>query len=150
MARSSRQSKILEIISSKEVETQEELAYELKKANFQTTQATISRDIKELGLTKILSSSGGYKYAIIGESANVPSSFLALFKECVISIKSLNNFILIKTVKGFASSVCSMVDRFNIKDLQGAVYGDDTVMLIFTSVSHANSALTTLNELKIG
>ena len=68
MARSSRQSKILELISTKEIETQDELARELKNANFEITQATISRDIKELGLTKILGSNGKYKYAILGSA----------------------------------------------------------------------------------
>ena len=83
MARSSRQSKILELISTKEIETQDELARELKNANFEITQATISRDIKELGLTKILGSNGKYKYAILGsaEQQVVSNKYINIFKE---------------------------------------------------------------------
>ena len=80
MARSARQSKILELISIKEIETQEELAKELKNADFDITQATISRDIKELGLTKILSSTGKYKYAILGSEQQVISNrYISIF-----------------------------------------------------------------------
>ena len=80
MARSARQSKILEIISTKEIEKQDELARELKNANFEITQATISRDIKELGLTKILSSSGKYKYCFVGSEDQVISNkYISIF-----------------------------------------------------------------------
>ena len=105
MARSSRQSKILELISTKEIETQEELARELKNANFEITQATISRDIKELGLTKIQSSTGKYKYAILGNEQQVVSNkYITIFKESVISVKSALNLTVVKTIKG--GSVC--------------------------------------------
>ena len=115
MARSSRQSKILELISTKEIETQDELARELKNANFDITQATISRDIKELGLTKILSSSGKYKYAILGSEQQVVSNkYINIFKECVISVKSALNLVIVKTIKGMGVSVCSFIDKLNL------------------------------------
>lgn len=148
MARSSRQSKILELISLKEIETQEELAKELKNANFEITQATISRDIKELGLTKILTSSGKYKYAILGSDQQVVSNkYISIFKECVISVKTALNLAVVKTIKGMGSSVCSFIDKLNLTELMGATYGDDTVMLIFPSTTFASEAVVSLNAM---
>lgn len=150
MARSSRQSKILELISTKEIETQDELARELKNANFEITQATISRDIKELGLTKILSSSGKYKYAILGSEQQVVSNkYINIFKECVISVKSALNLVVIKTIKGMGVGVCSFIDKLNLNELMGATYGDDTVMLVFPSTTYASEAVVTLNDLML-
>ncbi len=150
MARSSRQSKILELISTKEIETQDELARELKNANFDITQATISRDIKELGLTKILSSSGKYKYAILGSEQQVVSNkYINIFKECVISVKSALNLVIVKTIKGMGVSVCSFIDKLNLNELMGATYGDDTVMLAFPSTTFASEAVVTLNQLML-
>ena len=150
MARSLRQSKILELISTKEIETQEELAKELKNANFDITQATISRDIKELGLTKIQSSTGKYKYAILGgEIQAVSNKYILIYKESVISVKSALNLVVIKTIKGMGASVCSFIDKLNINELMGATYGDDAVMLVFPSTPLASEAVTTLNELML-
>lgn len=150
MARSSRQSKILELISTKEIETQDELARELKNANFEITQATISRDIKELGLTKILSSSGKYKYAILGSEQQIVSNkYINIFKECVISAKSALNLVVIKTIKGMCVGVCSFIDKLNLNELMGATYGDDTVMLVFPSTTYASEAVVTLNDLML-
>lgn len=150
MARSLRQSKILELISTKEIETQDELARELKNANFEITQATISRDIKELGLTKIQSSNGRYKYAILGSEQQVVSNkYITIFKESVISVKPALNLAVVKTIKGMGSSVCSFIDKLNLNELMGATYGDDTVMLIFPSTILAGEAVVTLNDLML-
>ena len=148
MARSARQSKILELISTKEIETQDELARELKNANFDITQATISRDIKELGLTKILSSSGKYKYCFVGgEEQVISNKYITIFKEAVISVKSALNLVVIKTIKGLAASVCSFVDKLNLSELMGAVNGDDTVMLIFPTTAQAGEIVVSLNNI---
>lgn len=148
MARSARQSKILELISTKEIETQDELARELKNANFDITQATISRDIKELGLTKILSSSGKYKYCFVGSDDQVISNkYISIFKESVISAKPAMNLVVIKTMKGMGNGVASFVDKLNLSELLGAVNGDDTVMLIFPTTTLASQAVLTINEM---
>ena len=148
MARSARQSKILELISTKEIETQDELARELKNANFDITQATISRDIKELGLTKILSTSGKYKYAIIGsDEQQISNKYVSIFREAVISVKAVLNLVAIKTIKGMGAGVCSFIDKLNLTELVGAVSGDDTVMLIFPSASIASNAVIALNDM---
>lgn len=150
MARSLRQSKILELISVKEIETQDELAKELKNANFDITQATISRDIKELGLTKIQSANGKYKYAILGtEQQAVSNKYITIFKESVISVKNALNLAVIKTIKGMGGSVASFIDKLNLIDLMGTTFGDDTVLLIFPTTTLSSEAVATLNNILV-
>ncbi|MBE7073783.1 MAG: arginine repressor [Clostridiales bacterium] len=148
MARSARQSKILELISIKEIETQDELARELRNANFDITQATISRDIKELGLTKILSSSGKYKYCLVtSEEQGISSKYITIFKESVISVRQAMNLAVVRTMKGMAQAIASFVDKLNINNLLGAVNGEDTIMLIFPTENFASEAVDALNGL---
>ncbi|MGD9901432.1 MAG: arginine repressor [Spirochaetales bacterium] len=131
MARSSRQSKILEIISAKEIETQDELVNELRALDYDITQATISRDIKELGLIKILTDSKRYKYALVDSSdQQISDKFAGIFKESIISIKPAQNLVIIKTLKGVASAISSFIDKMNLEYSLGSVYGEDTVMVI--------------------
>ena len=146
MARSVRQSKILELISTREIGSQEELVEYLRRANFDITQATISRDIKELGLIKILSAeTGKYKYSLVdsGEQA-VSNKYISIFKEAVISIKTAQNLVVLKTIKAMASSICSLVDKLNLDSVLGAVNGDDTVMIILPTNEHAQKVASTL------
>ena len=150
MARSLRQSKILELISVKEIEAQDELAKELRNANFDITQATISRDIKELGLTKIQSTNGKYKYAILGtEQQAVSNKYITIFKESVISVKNALNLAVIKTIKGMGGSVASFIDKLNLIDLMGTTFGDDTVLLIFPTTTLSSEAVATLNNILV-
>ena len=149
MARSARQSKILEIISTNEIETQDELVSALKQSHFDITQATISRDIKELGLIKILSSeSGKYKYAVVENSnQSVSNKYISVFKEAVISVKEAQNLCVIKTIKGMASAICGIIDKLNLENILGAVCGDDTVMIILPPNSTALNTVNKLNNL---
>ena len=148
MARSLRQSKILELISTREVETQDELVSLLKAANFDITQATISRDIKELGLIKVIGSNGCYKYALVdsGEQG-VSSKNVNLFKMCVISVKRVGNVCFIKTIKQFASGICSLIDKLNLIDVVGATCGDDCVTVYFDSNDKAENAVKTIIDI---
>lgn len=149
MARSVRQSKILELISTREIETQDELVECLRNANFDITQATISRDIKELGLIKILSAeTGKYKYSLVdsGEQA-ISNKYISIFKEAVISIKPAQNLVVLKTIKAMASSICSLIDKLNLDSVMGAVAGDDTVMIILPTNDVAHKIVYTLENL---
>ncbi len=131
MARSLRQSKILEIIAKNEIETQDELVNALRALNYDVTQATVSRDIKELGLIKILSDSKKYKYAYVETTEQqISNKVVGIYKEVVISVKTAQNLVVIKTLKGFAGGISSYIDKMNIDKLMGTVYGDDTVMCI--------------------
>lgn len=148
MSRNARQSKILELISLKEIETQDELARELKRANVEITQATISRDIKELGLIKILTSSGKYKYSIVDtDEQSMSNKNVLIFKEAIISVKTAMNLVVLKTIKGMASGVCSFIDKLNLSSLMGAVNGDDCVMLVFPSIAEADNTLSSINAI---
>ncbi|MDR0850299.1 MAG: arginine repressor [Christensenellaceae bacterium] len=149
MARSVRQSKILDIISVNEIETQEELVAHLRAANFDITQATISRDIKELGLIKILSQdSNRYKYALVdSEQQQASNKFLLLFKESVISVKTAQNLVVIKTLKGVADAIINIIDKFNIENTLGSVSGDDTVMIIFETNASAKEACDKIHNI---
>lgn len=148
MARNSRQSKILELISLKEIETQEELVSSLKDANFDVTQATISRDIKELGLIKILTDSKKYKYAVVSSSVQALSNkCLNIFKECVISVKSAVNLAVVKVIKGTAGMVSGLIDQMSIPQVLGCTYGDDTVLVITNDTEDAYFVMDKLNSL---
>ncbi len=148
MARNSRQSKILEIISTNDIETQDELVAALKKADFDVTQATISRDIKELGLIKILSDNKTYKYAIVGSNVQgVSNKYLSIFKECVISVKNAMNLVVVKVLKGTGSLVADLVDQFSIQQVIGCTYGDDTVLVVANDVEDAFYIKNKITEL---
>ena len=149
MARSVRQSKILELISTREIETQYEMVALLREAKFDITQATISRDIKELGLIKILSAdSGKYKYAIVenGEQA-VSNKYISIFKEAVISIRPAQNLVVLKTIKTMAGAICGLIDKLNLDGVLGAVAGDDTVMIIFPTSLNAEESAKSINKM---
>lgn len=147
MARSNRQSKILEIIQQNEIETQDELVNALRALNFDITQATISRDIKELGLIKIMSENKKYKYAYVDSSEQQMSSkYTGIFKESVISIKPVNNLVVLKTLKGLSSAISSMIDKMALKQVLGSVYGDETVMVICDSNQSCIEVYDKLNQ----
>lgn len=140
MARSLRQNKILEIIAKNEIETQDELVQALRNLNFDVTQATVSRDIKELGLIKILSDSKKYKYAYVETTEQqVSNKIVGIYKEVVISVKVALNLVVLKTLKGFASGISSYIDKMNIDKLMGTVYGEDTVMCITENTTDAET-----------
>lgn len=140
MARSLRQNKILEIIAKNEIETQDELVQSLRNLNFDVTQATVSRDIKELGLIKILSDSKKYKYAYVETNEQqISNKIVGIYKEVVISVKIALNLVVVKTLKGFASGISSYIDKMNIENLMGTVYGDDTVMCITENQTNAET-----------
>ena len=131
-----------------EVETQDDLVAHLKSANFDVTQATISRDIKELGLIKVIGSEGRYKYALVDSSdQGVSNKTINLFKMCVVSVKALNNICVIRTVKQFALGVCSLVDKLNLLDVVGSSCGDDSVMIYFPDAIKALDATNTIIEI---
>ena len=140
MARSIRQSKILEIIANNEIETQDELVQALRNLNYDVTQATVSRDIKELGLIKILSDTKKYKYAYVETNEQqVSNKIVGIYKEVVISVKPAQNLVVVKTLKSFASSISQYIDKMSLEKVMGTVYGDDTVMIITENNQDAQS-----------
>ena len=127
-----RQSEILNIVRTRDIDTQEQLLEELRARGFTTTQATISRDIKELRLVKELTGSGGYWYAL---SERKPAStsdprLRNIFKEGVISVDVAQNIVVVRTMPGLASAACSALDNMEIEGVVGTLAGDDTGILI--------------------
>ena len=145
--KSQRQAKILEIISTTNVETQEQLLQELEEAGFRSTQATISRDIKELRVVKELTSLGTYRYTVANNE--VSSSFSArlntIFRECVTGFDYAQNIIIIRTLPGLASAAGSAIDAMNMSMVVGSLAGDDTVMIVMRD---NNSAAAFCGEIK--
>ncbi|MCD8205900.1 MAG: arginine repressor [Clostridia bacterium] len=147
MHRSSRQQAILDIIAKYEIETQEELCDRLNKMNFNVTQATVSRDIKELGLYKVNGITKKYKYAYVEpEEEPVADKMQNLFKNCTQSITSANNIIVVKTMRGNGSTAGTFVDSLCIEGIIGCVAGDDTLLIIVDSNERAPYVQDILRE----
>lgn len=127
-----RQSKILELIRQNEIETQEELGRRLTEAGFQVTQATISRDIRELCLTKVTGVNGRPKYAAMDQGGQAPpqysSRYARVLQDGIVSIEQADNLVVIKTVSGMAMAVAAAVDALGIEEIVGSIAGDDTIM----------------------
>ncbi len=124
-----RQEKLLSLIRESDIETQEELCSALKKAGFDVTQATVSRDIRELKLSKVPSANGGQRYSY-GERGNRPDDErnVTIFREAVLSIEVAGNILVIKTISGTAMAVAAAVDGMDIPGIVGSIAGDDTIM----------------------
>ena len=142
-----RQAKIMEIISTKDIETQEQLLSALQEAGFYSTQATISRDIKELRVVKELTSFGTYRYTSAAkENAGTFSARLnTIFRECIISYDHAQNIIVLKTMPGLASAAASAVDAMAMSVVVGTLAGDDTVFIVMRD---NNSAAAFCGEIK--
>ena len=145
--KSKRQAKIMEIISTTNVETQEQLLQELQDAGFTSTPATISRDIKELRIVKELTSFGTYRYTTANRE--VPSTFSgrlnAIFRECVTSFDYAQNIIVIHTLPGLANAAASALDTMNMSVVLGTIAGDDTVFIVMRDT---NAAAAFCGEIK--
>nr|WP_300090135.1 arginine repressor [Sedimentibacter sp.] len=142
MKKYTRQSKILELISKKEVETQEELAEGLKAMGIDVTQATISRDIKELRLVKVMSKNGKYKYATIGQSQEgITDRLYKIFENSVVSIDNAMNIVVIKTIPGAAQICASAIDYMGVDEIVGTLAGDDTVFVAIRSLESVEYVL---------
>ena len=131
MLRAARHAKILEIISEKEIETQEELCAELNARNYVVTQATISRDIRDLHLFKVAGVEKKYRYSYINEDeSEVSPKMKSLFRDCVIGICYAQNMVVIKTLTGNGANAGTVVDKLNYQEVLGSVAGDDTLLVV--------------------
>ena len=145
--KSQRQAKIIEIISTQNVETQEQLLAALQEAGFRGTQATISRDIKELRIVKELTSLGTYRYTTSNNemASSFTSRLNTIFRECVVNFDYAQNIIVIRTLPGLASAAGSAIDAMNLNTVLGTLAGDDTVMVVMRD---NNSAAAFCGEIK--
>lgn len=147
-----RQGKILELISQYEIETQDELAKKLLEAGIPATQATISRDIRELSLTKVAGENGRPKYASLdyagGAAPVFTERYARVLQDGMISINQADNLIVIKTVSGMAMAVAAAVDALGIEEIVGSIAGDDTIMCAVKSAFMVPTVIEKLEETK--
>ena len=143
-----RQVAILDIIEKQEIETQEELASALNARGIRVTQATVSRDIKELRLLKVLTPSGKYKYAT-GDQAdnNLTDRFIRMLAESLLSVSSANNLIVVKTLSGSANVAAEALDSMHWPEVLGTLAGDTTVLLIIRSNEETITVTSRIREM---
>lgn len=143
-----RHEKILELIGSRDIDTQEGLLKALSAEGFDVTQATVSRDIKELRLVKTLSSNGEYKYTTGKvETKDISSKFYSLFADSVLNVCEAGNLCIVKTPAGLAQAVCAAMDPLEFKGIAGTIAGDDTIFIACVSDSAAQELTIELKKL---
>lgn len=130
-----RQKKIIELVETYDIETQEELAEYLKQAGYQVTQATISRDIREIRLSKLPAGGGRQKYVFVRqEEAQPGDKYIRVLREGFVSMDMAQNILVIKTVSGMAMAVAAAIDTMRLKEIVGSIAGDDTIMMAVRTV----------------
>ena len=126
-----RHTKILEIISENQIETQDDLISKLKEAGFDVTQATVSRDIRDLKLVKVATDGNTYKYSVSKhDEIKISAKYRNIIKETVVKVDSANNFVVLKTYPGMAQAVAAGVDSIHETNILGCVAGDDCIIIV--------------------
>ena len=143
-----RQTKMLELIKKHDIETQEELSDYLQKEGYQVTQATVSRDIRELKLTKVAMSNGRQKYAALTEAnEDLSEKYTRAFRDAFVSMDMAQNILVIKTVSGMAMAVAAAIDAMHLHEIVGCIAGDDTIMCAVRSVDDTIAVMSRLRKL---
>lgn len=143
-----RHAKILEIISQYAVDTQEELLRYLREAGFEVTQATVSRDIKELRLIKTLGPDGAYRYSTVKlESDNMSAKFHSLLNDAVVNVDYAGNIVVVKCLPGMAQAACAALDSMRLGSVVGSLAGEDTFLCITKDENRSVDLVTELKKL---
>ena len=143
-----RQTKMLELIKKHDIETQEELSDYLQKEGYQVTQATVSREIRELKLTKVAMSNGRQKYAALTEAnEDLSEKYTRVFRDAFVSMDMAQNILVIKTVSGMAMAVAAAIDAMHLHEIVGCIAGDDTIMCAVRSVDDTIAVMSRLRKL---
>lgn len=146
--KNARHTAILDLIGKEDISTQEEMAEKLKAHGMSVTQATVSRDIKELRLIKVLTSVGLYKYATAEEKEqNISSRFVRIFINSVVSVQSANNIIVIKTLPGSASGAGEAIDNMRWPEILGTLSGDNTLMVVIRSEKETQDVIARFRKM---
>ena len=142
-----RHQKIIELVGQYEIETQEELADRLKEAGFQVTQATVSRDIRALKLSKVSCGNGRQKYvAIPQEDTHLSAKYIRVLKDGFVSMDKAQNILVIKTVSGMAMAVAAAVDAMKMEEIVGSIAGDDTIMAAVRTIEDTQTVMEKIAE----
>ena len=144
----SRHAKIIELISQNDIETQEELAEYLNRAGFKVTQATVSRDIRDLKLTKVSVGGSRQKYVILkAKEDGMSEKYIRVLKDGYVSMDMAQNILVIKTVPGMAMAVAAAVDAMKWKEVVGCIAGDDTIMCAIRSVEDTTAVMDKIRKI---
>ncbi|GAA0271630.1 arginine repressor [Faecalicatena contorta] len=144
----SRHAKIIELISQNDIETQEELAERLNGAGFKVTQATVSRDIRDLKLTKVSVDGGRQKYVVLKpEEDGMSEKYIRVLRDGYVSMDMAQNILVIKTVSGMAMAVAAAVDAMKWKEVVGCIAGDDTIMCAVRSVDETVAVMEKIRKI---
>lgn len=150
ISKSERQSRLLQLIRSQDIGTQEELVSGLNEAGLDVTQATISRDIKELGIIKVTTGSGSQKYVPMERSGEVASGrLMKVFSEAVVQVDNAMNLVIVKSLPGMAQACASALDSMRLPEIAGSIAGDDTVFIAARSVEQAELLSRSLNQIAL-
>ena len=144
-----RHNTILEIIANQEIDTQEELARQLREAGYDVTQATVSRDIRELNLYKVSADGGKQKYAILRQedSRHLEDKYIRVLKDGFSSMDMAQNILVVKTVSGMAMAVAAAVDAMKLKEIVGSIAGDDTIMMAVRTVEDTQQVMEKIQNM---
>ena len=143
-----RHARIIDLINMYEIDTQEELADYLQKDGFSVTQATISRDIKELGVIKITLPNRATKYCVLDRTGDTaPGRLLAVFSNSIISVNQAMNIIVIKTLPGMANAAASALDSMHLEECVGTIAGDDTIFAACSGIDEAKALAITISDM---
>ena len=146
--KSVRQVAILDIIEKQDVETQEELAEALRERGIKVTQATVSRDIKELRLLKVLAPNGAYKYATADKAENgMNERFIRMLAESLLSVAASNNLVVVKTLSGSANVAAEALDSLHWPEILGSLAGDNTILLIIRTNEEVPGVIARIQEM---
>lgn len=146
----SRQAKILELIEKYDIETQEELAEKLRESGMEVTQATVSRDIKELRLIKVMTENERYKYAQVAQpDITISNRLLKVFSESFVGSDYANNIVVVKTLPGMAQASASAIDSMKWPDIIGTIAGDDTIMVVCRTEKTAEQFVERINKILV-
>lgn len=142
-----RQGRILELIQEENIETQEELADRLGQEGFIVTQATVSRDIRELKLGKIPSGNGRQRYAVLSrDDAHLADKYIRVLKHGFVSMDNAQNILVVKTVSGMAMAVAAAIDDMKLKEIVGSIAGDDTIMVAVRTTEETKIVMEKIRE----
>lgn len=143
-----RHAKIVELINKYNIETQEELAEYLKHEGFKITQATVSRDIRDLKLTKVPTDGGRQKYAVHQNvETEMSDKYIRVLRDGYISMDMAQNILVIKTVSGMASAVCAAIDSMRMNEIVGSIAGDDTIMCAIRTVEDTVKVMDKISKI---
>ncbi len=140
--------KIVELVNKYDIETQEELADRLREEGFQITQATVSRDIRDLKLTKVPTDGGRQKYVVLKATENaLRDKYIRILKDGFVSMDKAMNLLVIKTVSGMAMAVAAAIDEMQWNEVLGSIAGDDTIMCAVRTVEDASVVMEKIRKL---